>query len=398
MEPVDNHGIEPANVAMLCNGNEVYGIGTIIKLYAQGMPRLPFFCFSDGPLYQWLRENRMDVTLFEGLNGFQPYQSIRTLLGTPQTLRRTRQDAAKLHEQLKPRGIKILHTHRLAQQITAGHMRKFGYKTAWQINNNMDTQRLFGIGQRLNWALARWGADVLLPASDFIAKNWTGSGVPSYTIRNAAAEVDFFSDEPLPLSPLRCVVAGRLEKSKGHHTAVQAVLIARGAGCDVTLDIYGGPIENNTYVSELRKLIRDGEADEAISLKGFCNDLRQRHPTYHLGLQCRIDPEPCSLWVCETMVDGLPILASATGGTPELVDEGTTGFLYPPGDEEALGKLLIRAAKSPQLISKLKAAALQRGKEHFSRERFCTQTMQVYQGITDSVSPLKQMTSSSGKT
>ena len=38
----------PANVAMLCQGTEVYGIGTIIKLYAEAWPDLSFVALSEG--------------------------------------------------------------------------------------------------------------------------------------------------------------------------------------------------------------------------------------------------------------------------------------------------------------------------------------------------------------
>jgi glycosyltransferase involved in cell wall biosynthesis len=40
------------------------------------------------------------------------------------------------------------------------------------------------------------------------------------------------------------------------------------------------------------------------------------------------------------MAHGLPVLASRTGGLPDKVDDGVTGFLVPPGDAAALGDRL----------------------------------------------------------
>jgi glycosyltransferase involved in cell wall biosynthesis len=183
----------------------------------------------------------------------------------------------------------------------------------------------------------------------------------------------------LPLDgPLRILVAGRLDASKGHHVAIAAIAIARKAGCDVTLDVFGGPLENNSYADELRRQVADADLNERVQLMGFCNDLRRRHQEYHLGLQCRINAEPCSLWVCETLVDGLPLIASASGGTPELVADGITGYLYPPGSAEALAQRLIQLSQDRALLARVRVAAFERGRQMFTVERFVGATLEAY--------------------
>ena len=373
--------ISPANVAMLVQGSELYGIGTIQQLYASGWSDMTFVSFGKGPIFDWLKESGAQVELIEGdRHYFASRNSLAMLAKLPAKWKQAKQDAAEVHRRLADREIHVVHTHRLAQQMVAGHMRPLGYKSVWQINNNSNPRRLLGMGRMLNHWLARWGADLLLPASDFIADNWKGCGVPMRTIRNAAAQVvEPRSAGSVP--PVKCVVAGRLEASKGHHTAVAAVLEARQAGHDVELDIYGGPLEENPYAEELRQTIRDANAVDKIRFQGFCTDLRQRHGDYHLGFQCRIDPEPCSLWVCETMVDGLPILASATGGTPELVDNGVTGVLYPPGDSSALAGHLIALCDDLGRLDQMRAAAAQRGQQHFLLDRMLEETLEAYRSL-----------------
>jgi glycosyltransferase involved in cell wall biosynthesis len=260
-------------------------------------------------------------------------------------------------------------------------MRRLGYRAVWQINNNMQPSRLAGLGGKLNHWSARWGADLLLPASDFIAANWEGCGVPMQAIRNAAVPL-FPEASEVPLDgPMRTLVAGRLEASKGHHLAVEAVAAARNAGCDVTLDIFGGPLEDNPYVDSLRRKIAGKGVERKVRLMGFRDDLRARQREYHLGLQCRIDPEPCSLWVCETLVDGLPLLASASGGTPELVDDGVTGYLYAPGSADALAGRLIELWNNRPLLAKMRRAAFERGARQFSVERFLAETARAYESL-----------------
>ncbi len=374
------HPIAPAEVAMLVRGGEAYGIGAIVKLYARAWPEATFVCVGDGPLYEWLSQNVPHLELVEGLASFRAANSLVAITSMPSAFRRARQDAIEVHQRIKDRGIRVIHTQRLAQQIVAGCMRPMGYASVWQINNNMQTRRLLGVGRTLNHRLARWGADLLLPASDYIAANWTGCGVPIKTVRNSAEPLDSTcASAPAAPPPMRCLIAGRLEASKGHHVALEAVLAARSAGCEVTLDIFGGPLDQNDYATSLRTTITAAHAEDVVHLRGFCGDLRRQHANYHLGLQCRIDPEPCSLWVCETMLDGLPLIASATGGTPELVADGKSGILVPPNDPVALGDAIIKLCRSPDLLAALRDAALVRGREHFSRDRMMRETLVAYQ-------------------
>jgi glycosyltransferase involved in cell wall biosynthesis len=366
---------------MLVQGDEVYGIGTIEKLYAVAFPQLSFVALGEGQLVDWLREKGNHVDIVPGLVRFSNGgASLWTLLRLPRVLARARKDASRIDALLRPRGIRVIHAHWKPQQIIAGFLRQRGYKSVWQINNNTNRGRLFGLGIKLNHRLAAWGADVLLPASDFIARNWDGCGVPSMTIRNAAAPI-FATSNVLPERPIHCLVAGRLEHSKGHHLAVAAVLRARQAGFDVLLDIYGGPVEANPYADELKRQISAAGANDAIRFMGFCEDLRARHQDYHIGLQCRIDPEPCSLWVCETLVDGLPLVASATGGTPELVADGETGLLYRPEDVDDLTSKMLSLFRQPGELLEMRERAFARGQEHFTLDRFARETIAAYNTI-----------------
>lgn len=366
---------------MLCNGDEVYGIGTILKLYAQGWPESLFIAPMNGSMVEWLRANGNRVEVVEGLAQFnEGGASLVTLMKMPGVLRQARFMAARIDELIRPRGIRIIHAQWRAQQIVAGFLRKRGYRSVWQINNTMNRRRLYGLGQKLSHRLAKWGADLLLPASDAIGNNWLGCGVPMITIRNAAVPV-YSQPNELPPTPIRCLVAGRLEHDKGHHLAAEAVIRARQAGADVRLDIFGGPVEGNPYAEALRQRIRNAGCDDAIQLMGFQSDLRQRHQEYHLGMQCRISPEPCSLWVCETLVDGLPIVASATGGTPELVEDGVTGLLFRSDDVDDMSDKVLYLARNPAKLHNMRQKTFERGQQSFTLERFLRETRDAYTSI-----------------
>lgn len=362
-------------VAMLFKGTETYGIGSIGKVYAETDDQMLFVCMQEGLLVDWLRGRGKQVVVVPGLVRLDLRPGFGRLRFLP-ALARARRTACRLTPLLAAEGISIIHTHWYPQQLVAGFLRRRGFRSVWQINNYVNRGRFLGVRRWVHQRVAEWGADLLLPASDFVAADWAGARIPRVTVRNASVERYPEAPVPAPSPPLRCLAAGRLVPSKGFTTAVEAVLASRDAGCDVRLDIYGGPLDGNPYAERLQALA-DGSGG-TVRLHAFEPDLRRLHAEYHVALQCRLDPEPCSVWVCEAILDGLPVIASATGGTPELIDEGESGHLVPPGDAEALSAHLIALARRPDRLDTLRRTTFDRGQQRFRAGRFVGETWDAY--------------------
>jgi glycosyltransferase involved in cell wall biosynthesis len=75
---------------------------------------------------------------------------------------------------------------------------------------------------------------------------------------------------------------------------------------------------------------------------------------------------------------GLPVIASAHGGLPEIVRDGETGLLVPPGDVRALREAIGRLAAAPALRARLGEAAARHVAERFSRERMLRELQDLY--------------------
>jgi glycosyltransferase involved in cell wall biosynthesis len=69
--------------------------------------------------------------------------------------------------------------------------------------------------------------------------------------------------------------------------------------------------------------------------------------------------------VLQAMVAGVPVVATAVGGTPEVVRDGETGLLVPPGDPAAAAAAIVRLAGDPEGARRLAAAASMRIGEEF---------------------------------
>ena len=79
--------------------------------------------------------------------------------------------------------------------------------------------------------------------------------------------------------------------------------------------------------------------------------------------------EAFGLTIAEAMAAGRAVVASRTGGIPELVEDGVSGLLVPPGDPEGLARALDLLANRPALRRQLGSNARARAQQRFSLEQ-----------------------------
>jgi glycosyltransferase involved in cell wall biosynthesis len=84
----------------------------------------------------------------------------------------------------------------------------------------------------------------------------------------------------------------------------------------------------------------------------------------------------------EAMGTGLPVIASAVGGVPEVVLEGENGFLVPPADAQALATALRRIAREPDLRARMGANARKTVRDELSIERSVAGYTKLYQELS----------------
>jgi starch synthase len=88
--------------------------------------------------------------------------------------------------------------------------------------------------------------------------------------------------------------------------------------------------------------------------------------------------EPFGLINLEAMACGTPVVASAVGGILEVVEDGKTGLLVPPGKPEELATAIRQVLDDPQRAKAMGAAGRKRVEEKFSWASVAERTEQVY--------------------
>lgn len=85
--------------------------------------------------------------------------------------------------------------------------------------------------------------------------------------------------------------------------------------------------------------------------------------------------------VLEAMAAGLPVVATAVGGTPEVVADGVTGILVPPRDPDALAEAIVCLLRDPDLRCKMGQMGRERVAQWFTVERMVEQTERIYERL-----------------
>jgi len=92
-------------------------------------------------------------------------------------------------------------------------------------------------------------------------------------------------------------------------------------------------------------------------------------------------PDALSRVVLEGMAAGRPVIGTAVGGTPELIDDGETGLLVPRHDPAALARAVDRLLADPALAARLGAAARRRVETRFSPDASLDRLLALYAAV-----------------
>jgi glycosyltransferase involved in cell wall biosynthesis len=88
--------------------------------------------------------------------------------------------------------------------------------------------------------------------------------------------------------------------------------------------------------------------------------------------------EGTPLALIEAMAAGRPVVSTAVGGVPDLVEEGVTGLLVPAGDSAALAAALVKLGEDECERAKMGTAGRTRARDQFNPERATSEVMRVY--------------------
>lgn len=173
-------------------------------------------------------------------------------------------------------------------------------------------------------------------------------------------------------------VLARLAPQKGHRVLFDALPSIVAEVPDVLARIVGH--EELSTVADLRAYAAGRGIADRVRFEGFGADV----PALLADLDVFVLP---SLWegfglvLLEAMAAGRPVVASAVGAIPEIVRDGETGLLVPPGDSAALARAVVRVLRDPDLAARLGRAGRAGVETRFGLAGMVANTDALYQRL-----------------
>jgi glycosyltransferase involved in cell wall biosynthesis len=209
--------------------------------------------------------------------------------------------------------------------------------------------------------------------SKAVQRRLEASGFPRAGERRViynGVDLALFRPAPSTTTARRLIFAGSLAKHKGLDSVLVALSRLNDGECrDIELVVAGdGHPRDCDRIDALTeklglapRITRLGRVDRA-------DVPRLLHSGWAFVLPS-VWEEPLARSLQEAMACGLPVVATTSGGTGELVQHGVNGLTYPPGDANALAACLRRLAAAPELAAQLGATARRTVEQSFDVQR-----------------------------
>ena len=190
-------------------------------------------------------------------------------------------------------------------------------------------------------------------------------------IDSATIEPDFNKTEKYNIT-----YVGRLSNEKGLIYLIKAIpeIITIFPSCILHL-IGGGPIE-----SELKMLVKELNIEKTVIFHGRVSEyfLNESYKKATIIIMPSIWMENNPIVALEAMAFGKPIIASNTGGYPDLIDNGITGFLIEPRNSDQIAKRIIQILSDDELAKSMGRNARKKVELEFGREKHINGLLEIY--------------------
>jgi glycosyltransferase involved in cell wall biosynthesis len=171
-----------------------------------------------------------------------------------------------------------------------------------------------------------------------------------------------------PADPPRVGVLASLSHRKGHHVLIRALADVVAAVPEAELVVAGALSETEPgYLDGLRGTAERLGVASNVRFLGYVDQPARVYPDLRVFCLPSLE-DALPLAILEAMAAGLPVVSTTVGGIPEMVEDGHSGLLVPPGDAPALARALITVLQDPARGRRMGAAGAERVHRQFTLE------------------------------
>ena len=190
----------------------------------------------------------------------------------------------------------------------------------------------------------------------------------------------------IPESTVVIGMVSRVAPAKDFDTLIRAaelILKASSMGRTVHFLIVGDHSQvdlNRAHYSHVQQLLNASGLSPHFTFTDHREDVQRLLAAMDIFL-LSTRTEGLPLVILEAMAQGKPVVATAVGGVPEIVQHGQTGFLHEPGNYQEQAAQLTSLIEDANLRRQFGAAGQARVRSNFSKETFAASVSELYQRL-----------------
>ncbi len=231
------------------------------------------------------------------------------------------------------------------------------------------------LGRRYAAAICRWSLRArrtrIIACSRFVASRLPAerlrviyTGVRELPFR--ARDAEYGSLKP------RIGVIGRIAPEKGQLDFVLAARALEQRDIAAEYAVYGAPLFSPP---NYMKRVLESAAGLPIAFPGWADNISAAFSNLDLLAVPSSEIDAAPRVILEAFAAGVPVIAYASGGIPELIENGVTGVLTPSPDPSALADAIANLLARPEKMERMAYAARSRWEERFRVERYAREVL-----------------------
>ena len=281
---------------------------------------------------------------------------------------------------VRAHGIEIVHAHAARDY----HLAALTVRLASRGRLVLTRHALFPL-RSINRPLLR-SAGRVIAVSQAVSESLRRNGViesSKITVVHNGIDTDRFARSHIPRSDSTIIIGtvGHLAPIKGQDVFVRAAALVSTRRPEVQFVIIGeDKSPEMSYRRSLENLIAELGVSEIVTMKGWRDDMPAVLSSLTLFVSAARS-EPFGLAIVEAMAAGLPVVAAASEGALEIIEDGLSGKLVPVDDPEALAQTINDLLEDPHERARLGRNAMVAARERYSLARMASDTERVYREV-----------------
>ena len=176
------------------------------------------------------------------------------------------------------------------------------------------------------------------------------AGIDPQLIRTIPNFVDRPPDSTPPPMPEKPVIGifGRVTQWKGQKQFLLAMLKVLPNFPELRVLIVGDQSDGSPrYMQECQKIAQSSDFADRIEFTGRVSDVTRYYRQCSIVVHASTSPEPFGMVLIEAMAQARPVVASAFGAAPEIITDGTEGYIVDPNDTTTLAEKITELLRNP---------------------------------------------------